>query len=111
MTSIPDAPDWCEPGAVGDTQHLANGDAVVMWQRVIGGVWIGAEDHTIDGRVFRAPARVYLAEPPADGLSGEEARQLAANYSKPPNGAGRLHRTTQPASSRSVVNAGSGLAT
>ncbi len=74
----PTPPDWCEPDAVPDWQELATGDTVRMWERVVGRrVWIAAEDHTLDGNVFRTPPRIFAGDYP-DGLSVEEARELAA---------------------------------
>jgi hypothetical protein len=75
----PAPPDWCEPGAAGDRQELTAGGTVCMWERVIShDVWVGCEDHTIDGHVFRTPARVHIGEQP-HALSGEDVRRLAAD--------------------------------
>ena len=49
-----------------------------MWERCVGRrVWIAAEDHTLDGNMFRTPPRIFVGEYP-DGLGVVEARELAA---------------------------------
>jgi len=75
-------PSWCLPGVEPQWDRLTEpfgGDMVCTWSRdVSGGVWIEAYDRIIDGRVMRSAPRILYWEPPMDGFTCEQARELAA---------------------------------
>jgi hypothetical protein len=80
-------PSWCLPNVepVVDklNQHLGGG-IIASWSRDFraadsaADVWIEADDRVIAGRVARTAPRIMYWEPPADGMTAAQARQLAA---------------------------------
>jgi hypothetical protein len=75
------APNWCLPDAEPEWNQLTErcgGGMVCSWTRnVSDDVWIECEDRIVDGRVMRSAPRIMYWEPPADGITCEQARQLA----------------------------------
>jgi hypothetical protein len=75
-------PAWCLPGTEPEWYQLteqAGGYAVCSWQRnVTDDVWIAAEDRIIDGRVMRTAPMILYWEPPAEGVTVAQAREVAA---------------------------------
>jgi hypothetical protein len=76
-------PNWCLPDAKPEWQRLTErfgGGTVCAWSRdVTDGVWIECEDHVVGDRVMRTPPRILYWEPPRDGVTCEQAYELAAS--------------------------------
>ncbi|BBX56953.1 hypothetical protein MSHO_22980 [Mycobacterium shottsii] len=83
------APEWCLPGTEPEWEQLTEqygGGQECGWYRYfpnnddgIGAdVWIRAYDRITDGRVLRTPPEICYVEPPALGITPEQARKLAA---------------------------------
>jgi hypothetical protein len=76
------APAWCLPGATPEWYALteeAGGGIVASWERTVGDgdVWIGCEDHVIDGRVQRSAPLIGYTEPPGRTGGVDSAAALA----------------------------------
>jgi hypothetical protein len=81
------APRWCLPDAEPSLEKVNTqygGGVISYWSRSFAAedcatdVWIHAEDQVIDGRVMRTAPRIMYWEPPGDGMTAAQARQLAA---------------------------------
>ncbi|MDC8984354.1 hypothetical protein PR370_18595 [Mycobacterium marinum] len=78
-------PAWCAPGTDPDWERLSEqygGALACFWARYFpnddGDVWIKAEDRIIDGRIRRTDPAIHYTEPPSEGVTPAQARQLAA---------------------------------
>jgi hypothetical protein len=73
----PTPPAWCLPGTAPNTESTGEG-YLWSWSREFGEhVWIECEDTIANGRVLRGEPRIVYSEPPADGVSPAQAKELA----------------------------------
>jgi hypothetical protein len=72
-------PSWCLPDAVPNwEERLDIGGPAGGWCREISvGVWIEAHDRIIDNRMMRSAPRINYSESPCDGITSQQARELA----------------------------------
>ncbi|HEU4360477.1 MAG TPA: hypothetical protein VFR27_03085 [Mycobacterium sp.] len=73
------APAWALPGAAPRHDVLVgDGSPITSWFRDFGDdVWLACEDTRDGDRLLRSESRIHHSEPPPDGLTAAQARELA----------------------------------